>query len=131
MESLTILVVDDQDSSRKLTRLILLNLGIRNVSEAADGGAALDMIRTINPDVLILDWEMPVMNGPEVVRAIRTDGTFPAPDIPIIMLSGYAERWRVEKAHQLGVKEYLVKPTSTKALQDRLLSVVLRQHSIA
>lgn len=131
IENLTILVVDDQYSARKLIRLILLNLGIRKVFEASDGGAGLQAIRAVNPDALILDWEMPIMNGPEVVRAIRSPGAFPTPDIPIIMLSGYAEHWRVEEAHRLGVKEYLVKPTSPKAVQDRLLSIVLRWRSMA
>lgn len=73
IESLSIIVVDDQYSARKLIRLILLNLGIRNIFEASNGRAGPEAIRTVNPDILILDWEMPIMNGPEVVRLIRVN----------------------------------------------------------
>ena len=48
------------------------------------------MIRTASPDVVILDWEMPLLNGPELVRIVRSPGVFPMPDIPIIMLSRMA-----------------------------------------
>jgi DNA-binding response OmpR family regulator len=66
---------------------------------------------------------MPFLSGAELVRIVRSPGVFPVPDVPIIMLSGHGERWRVVEAVRLGVNEYLIKPVSAKALYDRLVSI--------
>jgi two-component system, chemotaxis family, chemotaxis protein CheY len=124
IQALTILVVDDNQYMRKTVRNLLVNCGIKDIYEANDGIAALDAIRSIAPDVVILDWEMPLLSGAELVRIIRSPGVFPMPDVPIIMLSGHGERWRVVEAVRLGVHEYLVKPVSAKAIYDRLVSIV-------
>src|SRR5690348_13963292 len=126
VQSLSVLVVDDNQYMRKMVRNLLVNCGIKEIYEAADGVAALDAIRTMAPDVVILDWEMPLLNGAELVRIVRSPGVFPMPDIPIIMLSGYGERWRVLEAARLGVNEYLIKPVSAKAIYDRLVSITLQ-----
>ena len=76
--------------------------------------------------MVVLDWEMPLLNGAELVRIVRSPGVFPMPDVPIIMLSGHGERWRVVEAVQLGVNEYLIKPVSAKALYDRLVSITMQ-----
>jgi DNA-binding response OmpR family regulator len=99
--------------------------GIKDIYEAA-GIAALDVIRTVGPDVVILDWEMPLLSGAELVRVVGSPGVFPIPDVPIIMLSAHGERWRVVEAVKLGVNEYLVKPVSAKALYDRLVSITMQ-----
>ena len=124
IQSLCVVVVDDNQYMRKMVRNLLVNCGIKEIYEAADGIAALDMIRTVAPDVVILDWEMPLLNGPELVRIVRSPGVFPMPDVPIIMLSGHGERWRVVEAVKLGVNEYLIKPVSAKAIYDRLVSIL-------
>ncbi|HTP93439.1 MAG TPA: response regulator [Xanthobacteraceae bacterium] len=124
IQSLWVLVVDDNQYMRKMIRNLLVNCGIKDIYEAADGIAALDAIRTVAPDVVILDWEMPLLSGAELVRIVRSPGVFPMPDIPIIMLSGHGERWRVVEAAKLGVNEYLIKPVSAKAIHDRLVSIM-------
>ena len=91
-----------------------------------DGIAALEMIRQALPDIVILDWEMPLLNGPELVRIVRSPGVFPMPDIPIIMLSAHGERWRIVESVKIGVNEFLCKPVSAKALLDRLISILLK-----
>jgi two-component system, chemotaxis family, chemotaxis protein CheY len=93
VQSLSVLVVDDNQYMRKMVRNLLVNCGIKDIYEAADGIAALDIIRNLVPDVVILDWEMPLLSGPELVRIVRSPGVFPMPDIPIIMLTGHCERW--------------------------------------
>jgi len=122
--SLCVLVVDDNQYMRKMIRNLLVNCGVKDIYEASDGISALDTIRTVGPDVVILDWEMPLLNGAELVRIVRSPGVFPMPDIPIIMLSGHGERWRVVEAVRLGVNEYLIKPVSAKALYDRLVAIM-------
>lgn len=130
IQSLCILIVDDNQYMRKMIRNLLVNCGIKDIYEAADGIAALDAIRTMAPDVAILDWEMPLLSGPELVRIVRSPGVFPTPDIPIIMLTGHCERWRVVEAVRLGVNEYLTKPVSAKALYDRLISITTQPRPV-
>jgi two-component system, chemotaxis family, chemotaxis protein CheY len=124
IQSLAVLVVDDNQYTRKMIRNLLVNCGVKDVFEANDGIAALDAIRSIGPDVVVLDWEMPLLSGAELVRIVRSPGVFPMPDIPIIMLSAHGERWRVVEAARLGVHEYLIKPVSAKSIYDRLVAIV-------
>ena len=124
LHAVTVLVVDDNQYMRKVVRNILVSLGVKNVLEAADGTSGLDAIRMFAPDLVILDWEMPMLNGAEVVRIVRAPGVFPVPDVPIIMLTGHVERWRVMEATRLGVNEFLKKPVSGKALLDRMMTIL-------
>jgi two-component system, chemotaxis family, chemotaxis protein CheY len=130
IQSLCVLVVDDNQYMRKMIRNLLVNCGIKDIYEAADGIAALDSIRTVAPDVVILDWEMPLLSGPELVRIVRSPGVFPMPDVPIIILTGHCERWRVVEAVRLGVNEYLTKPVSAKSLYDRLMSIMTQPRPV-
>lgn len=126
VRQLNVLVVDDNPFMRRVVRSLLMNIGVKSVTEAGDGIEALDVIRTAPPHVVVLDWEMPLLNGPEFVRIVRSPGVFPTPDIPIIMLSGHGERSRVVEAIRLGVNEFLCKPVSAKALLDRLISIIAK-----
>ena len=126
MEGLVVLIADNNAYTRRLTRTMLTNLGAKSVYEAGDGAAALDAIRTVNPDVMILDWDMPILDGREVMRIVRSPGMFPKPNLPIIMLTDRGLRSRVTTAIRLGVHEFLVKPISPKTLQQRLLGIMLK-----
>ena len=124
LASITVLVVDDNQYMRKIVRNMLVSLGVKNILEAPDGTSGVDAIRMFAPDLVILDWEMPLLNGAEVVRIVRAPGVFPVPDVPIIMLTAHVERWRVMEATRLGVNEFLKKPVSGKALLDRIVAIV-------
>jgi len=126
LSRLGVLVVDDNQYTRKLLRMMLINFGAKSIYEAADGVSALDMVRSADPDVMILDWEMPVLTGAQVARIVRSPGVFPKSNLPIIMLTAHGQRARVTAAMRLGINEFLVKPVSPKALQDRLLSILIR-----
>ena len=75
LQGLTILV------QRRLTRTMLTNLGAKSVLEAPDGLAALEAIRIADPDVMLLDWDMPVLNGIEVLRIVRSPGCLSATEL--------------------------------------------------
>jgi two-component system chemotaxis response regulator CheY len=126
IQQLRVLVVDDNQFMRQLVRGLLSQIGVKMILESGDGIGGLEMIRLNSPDIVVLDWEMPLLNGPELVRIVRSPGVFPMPNIPIIMLSGHLERWRVVEAAKLGVNEFLCKPVSAKALQERLISILLK-----
>jgi len=102
-------------------------VGVKRISDANDGLAGLEAIRASAPDIVILDWEMPMLDGVHFVRTVRSPGALPFPDTPIIMLSGHGDRWRVVEAARVGVNEYLLKPVSTKALRDRIVSILTKQ----
>jgi len=104
---------------------MLLNVGGKTLIEAPDGVTALDLIRNGNPDVAIIEWDLPVLSGPELIRIVRSPGVFPKPFLPIVMLTAIAQHSRVNEAVSLGVHEFLVKPTSPAALRDRLLSILM------
>lgn len=124
LQRLSILIVDNNQYMRRITRMMLTNLGAKSVMEATDGLAALEAIRTCDPDIMLLDWDMPVLNGMEVMRIVRSPDVFPRPNIPIIMLTTRGHRSTVLQALRTGAHEFLVKPTSAKALRDRLTSIV-------
>jgi CheY-like chemotaxis protein len=126
IRQLSLLVVDDNAFMRNLVRHLLLGIGVKTIYEAGDGVAALELIRTVNPDVVVLDLEMPLLNGAELVRIVRSPGVFPTPDVPIIVLTAHGERRRIVEAAKLGINEFLCKPVSAKALYDRLLSILLK-----
>jgi two-component system chemotaxis response regulator CheY len=125
LQGLNILIVDSNQYMRKLTRTMLMNLGAKSVIEASDGLAGLEQIRLCDPDVMLLEWDMPVLDGLEVMHIVRSPGVFPRPNLPIIMLTHRAERSSVVQAIQAGVHEFLIKPTSPKALRDRLTSIAV------
>ena len=88
LEGLVVLIADSNAYTRRLTRMMLTNIGVKSTYETADGVAAIDAIRNVNPDVMIVDWDMPVLDGQEVMRIVRSPGVFPKANLPIIMMSG-------------------------------------------
>jgi CheY-like chemotaxis protein len=124
MRTAKLLVVEDDYDMRKVIRSLLMMIGARNIYEAADGQRGLELARVLAPDVIFLDWEMPGMKGPEFLKAVRSPGHFPTPEVPIVMLTGHVERSHVLQAMRLGINEYLCKPVSAKALLDRIVSVL-------
>ena len=124
VHAVDVLIVDDNQFMRKVVRNLLVNLGVKHIHEAADGIAGLEAIRMFAPDVVILDWEMPLLTGAELARIVRSPGVFPVPDVPIIMLTGHVQRWRIDEAQRLGINEFLKKPVSGKALLDRMVSIL-------
>ena len=120
-----VLIVDDDYYTRKVIRTLLAVVGIVNVHDAVDGASGLEAIRKLRPDIVLLDWEMPGIDGAEFTRRVRSPAEFSYPSVPIIILTGHGERSRVAEAVRLGVHEFLLKPVSSKALLDRIATVLL------
>lgn len=124
LAAIKVLVVDDDPGSRKLVRTLLTSIGVRTIHDASDGTAGLEAVCALAPDVVILDWEMPGLKGPNFMRILRSPTNFPYPDTQVIMLTGHGERARVSEAVDVGVNEFLLKPVSSKGLLDRMISVL-------
>ena len=117
----TVLLVEDDPDIRHLVSYKLTKGGF-DVVEAADGVAALHEARRHRPDLIILDVRMPRMSGLEVCRELRA-----APHtahVPIIMLTARARTQDVEQAYAAGATDYVVKPFSPRALQERVESLL-------
>jgi CheY-like chemotaxis protein len=127
--SIRMLIAEDNPYLRKLIRNLLVNVGIKNIDEVTDGLAGFEAIKSFEPDIVILDWELPLLNGRELVRIVRTPGMLARPAVPIIMF-GAAERWRIAEAKRLGVNAYLTMPISAKTLLDRIVSIMLKSRLV-
>jgi len=113
-----VLVVDDSKSMRKLLRRILILIGCE-VSEANDGQGALDqLIQGAQVDLMVVDWKMPVMNGFDLVRAVRADARLNG--IRIMMITSETSLDSVEQALAAGADEYLMKPFTPEIVQKKL-----------
>jgi CheY-like chemotaxis protein len=122
---LRFLVVDDNAHMRRIVRTLLHGFGAREVYEAEDGAAGLEMFTTHLPDIIIVDWSMPIFDGIELTNMIRRPDSAVNPFVPIIMLTGHSEKSKVMRARDAGVTEFLCKPISAKSLHQRLLNCVL------
>ncbi len=126
IDALKVLIVDDEHTMRRVTRLLLQAIGVNNIRDACDGHEGLQAVCSWGPDVVLVDWKMPNLSGLEFVRRVRSPNEFLYPDVPIIMLTAFGERSRVLDAVNLGVNEFLLKPVSSKALQARLVSILTK-----
>ena len=124
LSSIRALVVDDNVYMRKIVRTLLVGLGIRTIDEAEDGAVALDKFTSHDPDIIITDWVMPILDGIELTRLIRNPKSKYNCYVPIIMLTGHSEKWRIIEARDAGVTEFLSKPVSAKSLYLRIASCI-------
>ncbi len=109
---------------RKIINTILHALGIHMVYEAVDGADGFEAMRAYNPDIVIVDWEMPGIDGIEFTELIRKASDSPNPYVPIIFLTSYSGRNHVCRARDAGVTEFLAKPVSASAIYLRLMSII-------
>lgn len=124
-DKLSFLIVDDSAHMRVILRTILMGFGCRRIFEAEDGADGLDKLSSFGPDICVIDWEMPVLNGPEMIRFVRNPDSFRYAYVPIILLTAHTERRKMLQAKSFGVNEVLRKPVSPKALYTRVASIVL------
>ncbi len=121
---LRFLIADDNQHMRRILRTLLHSFGAREVYEAEDGASALELYSHTAPDILIIDWAMPIFDGLELTQMIRQPDSVGNPYVPILLLSAHSEKRRVTMARDAGVTEFLAKPISANGLYQRLLSVI-------
>jgi two-component system cell cycle response regulator DivK len=113
----TILVVEDQEDNRQILRDLLASAGFRMV-EAHDGQEALTLARSERPDLILMDIQLPILDGYEATRGIKRDPELK--DIPIIAVTSYALSGDEERAREAGCDAYVAKPYSTRLLLAKI-----------
>jgi two-component system, chemotaxis family, chemotaxis protein CheY len=124
--SIRVFIAEGNPYFRKLIRNLLVNVGVKTIDEAEDGLAAFEAIKSLEPDVVILAWELPLLSGADLVRIVRTPGMLASATPPIIMLGASAERRRIAEVKRLGIKAYLTTPISAKTLLDRIVTILMK-----
>lgn len=115
---LDVLVVDDAPTMRRIVKGLLHELGFKNMREAENGSTALEELKRKKADLVVADWNMPVMTGIDMLKAIRADEALKG--IPVLMVTAEAKKENIVVALQAGVSNYIVKPFNAKTLEDKL-----------
>jgi len=126
LQSLNVLLVDDNPHMRAIASAVLHSANIRSVREASDGAAAFQILRQYPVDLAIVDFNMFPLDGVGFTRLVRNSMDSPNVYLPIIMMTGHAEKKRVTEARDAGVTEFVVKPITAKAVLDRIEAVVFK-----
>ena len=116
--NMKILVVDDMSTMRRIVKNILKQLGFTQMEEAENGQEALQKLRADTFGFVVSDWNMPVMPGIEMLRAIRADEKLK--HIPVLMVTAEAQKENLIEAIQAGVNNYVVKPFTAETMQEKI-----------
>lgn len=119
-----ILVVDDFSTMRRIIKNLLRDLGFTNTQEADDGLTALPMLQSGNFDFLVTDWNMPGMNGLDLLKAVRKDADLAK--LPVLMVTAESKREQIINAAQSGVNGYVVKPFTAATLKEKIAKIFER-----
>ena len=119
-----ILIVDDFSTMRRIIKNLLRDLGFNNTHEADDGNTALPMLRAGGFDFLITDWNMPGMQGIDLLRAVRADPQMKA--MPVLLVTAEARRDQIVLAAEAGVNGYIVKPFTAQTLKEKIEKIFER-----
>jgi len=116
--NMKILVVDDFSTMRRIIKNLLRELGFTNTHEADDGNTALPMLKNSDYELLVTDWNMPGMEGIDLLKAVRADPHLAK--LPVLMVTAEQKKEQIILAAQAGVNGYIVKPFTAQTLKEKL-----------
>lgn len=117
-KDMSILVVDDFPTMRRIVRSLLKELGYNNVDEAEDGQEALAKLRGGQFEFVLSDWNMPNLDGLEMLKQMRADPALK--ELPVLMITAEAKKENIIAAAQAGANGYIVKPFTAVTLEEKL-----------
>ena len=124
LSALRVLAIDDNGFSRRLVTAALRSLNIHQIAEAENAIDGMSILRAFAPDMIVVDWVMPQVDGLQFSRQVRTDKTGNFRFLPIIMTTSYSEIWRVQQARDVGINEFVVKPFSARTLYTKIKTII-------
>ncbi|UCD30886.1 MAG: chemotaxis response regulator CheY [Desulfobacterales bacterium] len=119
--NMKVLIVDDFATMRRILRNILKQIGFTSISEADDGKSALKVLQKEKFDLILCDWNMPEMQGIDLLKEIRSDDELK--DLPFIMVTAEAQKDNIVAAVKAGVSNYIVKPFTAETVSEKLNKV--------
>ena len=117
-KDMKILIVDDFSTMRRIIKNLLRDLGFTNTVEADDGQTALPILNAGGIDFLVTDWNMPGMQGIELLKHVRADEKLST--LPVLMVTAEQKREQIIEAAQAGVNGYIVKPFTAATLKEKI-----------
>ncbi|HKJ77449.1 MAG TPA: chemotaxis response regulator CheY [Gammaproteobacteria bacterium] len=123
-KNMKILIVDDFSTMRRIIKNLLRDLGFNNTAEADDGNTALPMLQQTHFDLLITDWNMPGMQGIDLLKAVRADPNLQ--HIPVMMVTAEQKKEQIVEAAKAGVNGYIVKPFTAATLKEKMEKIFER-----
>jgi len=121
-KDMTVLVVDDFLTMRRIVRKILRDLEFQNIIEAEDGTAAVDVLKSTKIDLIVSDWNMPKMTGLDLLKHVRSQDDIK--DMPFLMITAEAQKENIIEAVKAKVSNYIVKPFTAATLEEKLAKIV-------
>mgnify|MGYP001984764116 FL=1 len=126
-KNLNFLVVDDFSTMRRIVRNLLKELGYNNVEEAEDGAEALDKLNTGRFQFVVSDWNMPNLDGLEMLKRIRASDALK--HLPVLMVTAEAKKENIVAAAQAGASGYVVKPFTAATLEEKM-NKIFEKHGL-
>jgi two-component system, chemotaxis family, chemotaxis protein CheY len=123
-----VLVVDDMSTMRRIVKNVLRQIGFSDIVEAENGQDALTKLKAGGFGLVVSDWNMPVMQGIELLRAVRADAELKT--LPFLMVTAEAQKENLIEAVQAGVSNYVVKPFTAEVLQGKLEKIFANIHPV-
>ena len=117
-KNMKILIVDDFSTMRRIIKNLMRDLGYANTHEADDGSTALPVLKSGSFDFLITDWNMPKMQGIDLLKAVRADPLLSS--LPVLLVTAEARREQIVAAAEAGVNGYIVKPFTAEMLKKKI-----------
>ena len=121
-ENLTVLVVDDFSTMRRIVRNILRDLDFKNILEAEDGDAAVTILKTQRVDLIVSDWNMPKMTGLDLLKWVRSNEK--TASLPFLMVTAESQKENIIEAVKAKVSNYVVKPFTAATLAEKLEKIL-------
>jgi len=128
-KDMRILVVDDFSTMRRIIKNLLRDLGFNNTEDADDGNTALPMLESGKFDFLVTDWNMPGMQGIDLLKAVRKDPNLS--NLPVLMVTAESKKDQIVEAAQAGVNGYIVKPFTAQILNEKIDKIFERLDAAA
>ncbi len=116
--NMKIMVVDDMSTMRRIVKNVLKQIGFTNIEEAENGKDAFEKIKQGGFGFVVSDWNMPVMTGIDLLRAIRADEALKT--LPVMLVTAEAQKENIIEAVQAGVSNYIVKPFTAEQIQEKI-----------
>lgn len=124
LSKIVVVAVDDNHNMLTILETMLEAMGITKVHKFRGGKAALEELNRLKPDVIITDWKMAPMSGIELFHKIRNGKGGQKSDVPVLMLTGFADADKVLEAREAGVDGFIGKPVATDTLYKHIINVV-------